>query len=175
MKLHSHIGNTEEIILLEGSPRNCQSSFDQSLGKGEILNSVFGSVPVFKKLRYNLLYNVVLVFAVQQSESVVCIYISGFPGGAVVKNQSTMQETPEVCVGSSLEKETQPSPVFFPGKSHGQRSLAGYSPWSHKEPHMTERLSTTHHTVLCTLLMIQFYTIKNVEEKTLAGTLKDKE
>ena len=27
----------------------------------------------------------------------------------------------------------QPTPVFLPGESHGQRSLAGYSPWSHKE------------------------------------------
>ena len=27
----------------------------------------------------------------------------------------------------------QPTPVFLPGKSHGQRSLAGYSPWTRKE------------------------------------------
>ena len=27
-----------------------------------------------------------------------------------------------------LEKEMQPTPVFFPGESHGQRSLVGYSP-----------------------------------------------
>ena len=26
----------------------------------------------------------------------------------------------------------QPTPVFLPGKSHGQRSLMGYSPWVHK-------------------------------------------
>ena len=26
-----------------------------------------------------------------------------------------------------LEKEMQPTPVFLPGKSHGQRSLAGYN------------------------------------------------
>jgi len=26
----------------------------------------------------------------------------------------------------------EPSPVFFPGKPHGQRSLGGYSPWGHK-------------------------------------------
>ena len=26
----------------------------------------------------------------------------------------------------------QPTPVFLPGKSHGQRSLAGYSPWGHR-------------------------------------------
>ena len=25
----------------------------------------------------------------------------------------------------------QPTPVFLPGKSHGQRSPAGYSPWGH--------------------------------------------
>ena len=33
-----------------------------------------------------------------------------------------------------------PTPVFFPGKSQGQRSLAGYSPWGHKESDTTERL-----------------------------------
>ena len=27
----------------------------------------------------------------------------------------------------------QPIPVFLPGESHGHRSLAGYSPWGHKE------------------------------------------
>ena len=32
----------------------------------------------------------------------------------------------------------QPTPVFLPGASHGQRSLAGYSPWGRKESDMTE-------------------------------------
>ena len=36
----------------------------------------------------------------------------------------------------------QPTPVFLPGESHGQRSLAGYSPWGHKESDTTEGLST---------------------------------
>ena len=27
----------------------------------------------------------------------------------------------------------QPTPVFLPGESHGQRSLVGYSPWGHRE------------------------------------------
>ena len=35
----------------------------------------------------------------------------------------------------------QPTPVFLPRKSHGQRSLASYSPRGIKEPDMTERLS----------------------------------
>ena len=32
----------------------------------------------------------------------------------------------------------QPTPVFMPGKSLGQRSLTGYSPWGHKESDTTE-------------------------------------
>ena len=32
----------------------------------------------------------------------------------------------------------QPTPVFLPGKSHGQRRLAGYSPWGHKRRHDLE-------------------------------------
>ena len=32
-----------------------------------------------------------------------------------------------------VEKEmATPTPVILPGKHHGQRSLAGYSPWDHK-------------------------------------------
>ena len=34
-------------------------------------------------------------------------------------------------------KKWQPAPVFLPGKSHGQRSLAGYIPWGCKELDMT--------------------------------------
>ena len=42
----------------------------------------------------------------------------------------------------SWRREWQPTPVFLPGKSRGQRSLAGYSPWGLKESDMTEYLST---------------------------------
>ena len=35
-------------------------------------------------------------------------------------------------------KAWQPTPLFLPGESYGQRSLAGYSPWSCKELDMTE-------------------------------------
>ena len=30
-------------------------------------------------------------------------------------------------------RKWKPTPVFLPGKCHGQRSLAGYSPWGHKD------------------------------------------
>ena len=47
-----------------------------------------------------------------------------------------------------VEEGMQPTPVFLPGESQGQRSLAGYSPWGHKELDTTEAtlLSTTHST-----------------------------
>ena len=38
-------------------------------------------------------------------------------------------------------REQQPTPVFLPGEFHGQRRLAGYSPWGHKESDTTERLT----------------------------------
>ena len=37
-----------------------------------------------------------------------------------------------------------PTPVFLPGKPHGQRSLVGYSPWDHKESDMTEHAHRSH-------------------------------
>ena len=39
----------------------------------------------------------------------------------------------------------QLTPVFLPGNPHGQRSLAGYRPWGHKESDMTEWLSTAQY------------------------------
>ena len=36
------------------------------------------------------------------------------------------------------EGKWQPTPVLLPGKSHGWRSLVGYSPWGHKVSDMTE-------------------------------------
>ena len=37
-----------------------------------------------------------------------------------------------------------PTPVSLPEKSHGQRSLVGYSPWGRKELDTTERRTLTH-------------------------------
>ena len=39
-------------------------------------------------------------------------------------------------------RKWQPTPVFLPGKSLGQRNLTGHSPWGRKESEVTERLST---------------------------------
>ena len=39
---------------------------------------------------------------------------------------------------SPWRRKWQPTPIFLLGKSHEQRSLAGYSSWGHKELDMTE-------------------------------------
>ena len=60
----------------------------------------------------------------------------------MVKNLPAVRETQVQSVGQeySLEKgmATQEYPVFLPGEFHGQRSLSGYSPLSHKESDTTE-------------------------------------
>ena len=46
-------------------------------------------------------------------------------------------------------RKWQPTPVFLPGESHGQRSLVGYSPRGHKESNVTERLHFLSFYVFC--------------------------
>ena len=69
-------------------------------------------------------------------------------GGTVVKNPlANAGDTRDAGSGrsglsglgrSSWRRAWPPTPVFLPGKFHGQRSLAGYSPWSSKETDTTE-------------------------------------
>ena len=46
-------------------------------------------------------------------------------------------------------RKWQPTPVFMPGKFHGQRNLAGYSPWGGRE------LAVTEHISLCTKMHLK--------------------
>ena len=69
-------------------------------------------------------------------------------GGPVVKNPRAMQETREAQVLSlgqedSLEEGLATHSSSLSGESHGQRSLAGYSPWGHEESNMTEATEYT--------------------------------
>ena len=70
---------------------------------------------------------------------IICI---GFPSGSAVKNPPARQETRETKFQSPGQedplKEEMSTSVFLPGKFHGQRSLAGWSPWGLKESDVTE-------------------------------------
>ena len=46
----------------------------------------------------------------------------------------------DCCVLTYFSRRRQWHPVLLPGKSHGQRSLVGCSPWGHEELDMTELL-----------------------------------
>ena len=71
-----------------------------------------------------------------------------FPGGSDVKECAWNVGDPGSIPGSgrsSGEGNGNPLQVFLPGKSHGRRSLAGYSPWGHKESDTTEWLHSYMH------------------------------
>ena len=73
----------------------------------------------------------------------VCSLSSAPPSlvAQMVKNLPAMQETWVQSLGleDPLEKEWLLTPIFLPGESHGQSSLAGYSPRGHREANITER------------------------------------
>ena len=59
---------------------------------------------------------------------------------------------------SPVEGHGNPLQYFLSGKFHGQRSLAGYSPWSSKELDMTERLPLSPAFLVCGLSMMAILT-----------------
>ena len=58
----------------------------------------------------------------------------------MVKNLLGMWETQVRSLDreNPLEKGMATTPVFLPGKSHGPKSLVGYSPWGHKDLDMNK-------------------------------------
>ena len=96
--------------------------------------------------------------------SVACILQAGFQGGTSGK-ESTCQcrrckrRRFDAWVWKILwSREWQPTPVFLPGKFHGQWSLAGCSPWCPKESDMPEHILQEGKTMHMT------YAIKNLSE-----------
>ena len=67
----------------------------------------------------------------------------GFPGGTSDKESVGQCGRLKRCMVNPWVRKIlwrrawQPASLFLPGESHGQRSLAGYSPWGHKESDMT--------------------------------------
>ena len=75
----------------------------------------------------------------------------GFPGDASGKETACESRRHErqgfdSRVGKvPWRRAWQPTPVFLPGESHGQRSLVGYSPWGRKELDRPEQFSMHAH------------------------------
>ena len=66
-----------------------------------------------------------------------CVYVrlnQGSPVGSTVNNLPAKEQARVRPLGQEdpLEEETATTPGVLPGKSHGQRSLAGCGSWRHK-------------------------------------------
>ena len=101
-----------------------------------------------------------LVSTAQQLFSYTYIHILlGFPGDSDGKesasNVGDLAFDPCVRI-IPWRREWLPTPVFLPGEFHGQRSLAGCSPWGCKESDTTERLTLS---LSCIFLHVLFHMV----------------
>ena len=71
-------------------------------------------------------------------------------------------------------RKWQPTPVFLPGEFHGQRSLAGYSPWGHKRVrhNLVTKQQQQQHTLIKVAKTIKRYFFLNSHQE---GSLKSRE
>ena len=81
----------------------------------------------------------------------VCVCVCIFPGGNRDKESACQCRRQRRCKRYGFDPWIgkiwrQPTPVFFPVKSDWQRSLVGYSSWSHKESNMNEHMHICSHT-----------------------------
>ena len=88
-------------------------------------------------------------------EVTLLVMVLDFPDVSVVKNPPANAggsgDGFDPCVRKiPWRRKWQPTPVFLPEESHGQRSLVGYSPWGHKEQ---TQLSTHTCFVITTLYL----------------------
>ena len=75
----------------------------------------------------------------QGIDTITILLWKGFPGGSDGKESAC--NAGDLGSIPGLRREWLPNPIFLPGEAHGQRSLAGYSPWGRKESDTTEQLS----------------------------------
>ena len=103
----------------------------------------------------------------------------GFPGGkrTCVKEPNCQCRKPNRAWVRKIpwRRAWQPTPVFLPGESHGQRGLEGYSPWSHKQSDTIERpifsfsffsnlflVICISHQIVLIMITIHLWSIKNL-------------
>ena len=75
-----------------------------------------------------------------KSSKLCCVKRFVYPSGASGKETACQGRRGKRCgftpwVEISWRRKWQPTLVFLPGESHGQRSLAGYSPWGRTVGH----------------------------------------
>ena len=71
--------------------------------------------------------------------------VGGFLGGSDGKESACSAGDLGSISGQEnrWRRKWQPTPAFLPGEFHGQRSLADYSPWGHKQSDTAEQLTVS--------------------------------
>ena len=96
----------------------------------------------FAKFKFSITALPSLVLGLKMRIERECIQ-RGFPGGASGEEPACQCRRPKRCgfdpwAGKiPWRRKWQPAPIFLPGEFHGQRTLAGYSPWGHTESDTT--------------------------------------
>ena len=67
----------------------------------------------------------------------------------------------------------QPTPVFLPGKSHGQRSLVGYSSWGHKSYTLLSDQTTITVQLVLEYIRLLMTDTKTTNKEQLLGFQKE--
>ena len=60
-------------------------------------------------------------------------------------------------------RKRQPTPVFLPGKFHGQRSLVDYSPWDRRKSDMTEHPCMYMYSIMLSVKSDSFTFFSNLD------------
>ena len=113
----------------------------QEAGKVFWYSCLFKNFPQFVVIHTVKGFSIVNEAEVDVFSTYIC---KGFPGGISGKEPACQHRRHKrrgfsPWVGKiPWRGKWQPTPVFLPGKSHGQRSLVGYSPWGCKESNTTE-------------------------------------
>ena len=96
------------------------------------------------------------VFRFSILKEVVLILVLGFPGASGVKNPPASAGDMSSIGKIPWRRKCQRPLVFLPREFHGQRSLAGHSPWGHKVLDRTEQLRQKQENTPSTINRILF-------------------
>ena len=87
-------------------------------------------------------------------------FTGGAPGGASGKEPTCQHRDVKRCGFDPWvrkipwRRKRQPTPVFLPGESRGQRSLAGYSPWGRTDSDKTEATEYAHTASVVSIFLV---------------------
>ena len=80
------------------------------------------------------------------------------------QNAENLVKSPQIFL---WRRKWQPTPVFSPGEFHGQRSLAGYSPWGSIESDTTERATLGVIKNDAVITTVNFRTFSSLQKETV--------